>query len=211
MVSHRRARTSVRTVMTFTATGAAAATGVGLTATAGHAASVADVQTQVKALNLQAESATNDYDAAMEQLATLQKQVDTIQSQATSTQQSMNALLATLGPQAAAQYRSGSVDPELMLMLSAHPDQYLSQVSAMNQAAANEAMTLKSLKAEKAQLAALKAQATDQLAALRQAETQAAAKKTQILDKYRQAQALLATLTLAQQQAVVPTSTAWGG
>jgi cell wall-associated NlpC family hydrolase len=210
MASHRRSNAAVRAALTFTATGAAAATGVGLTATAGHAASVADVQAQVKLLDRQAEQATNDYDAGMEQMAALQKQVDQIQSEATTVQQSMNALVGVLGPQAAAQYRSGSIDPQLELVLSQSPDQYLQKAMAVNQLGQSEAVALKSLKTQQAQLKALQKDAADRLMQLQELQSQAAADRTQILDKDKQAQALLATLTFAQQQEIVPVSTSWG-
>ena len=209
MATHRRAKTPVRTAITLTATGAAAATGVALNTTAGHAASVADVQAQVKALDLQAEAATNDYDAAMEQMAALHKQVDQIQAQTIAAQASMNQLLATLGPQAAAAYRSGSMDPTLSLMLSQNPDQYLQKALAMNQIGQNEALALKTLEVQRTQLAQLKKQAADRLAQVQQLEARAAAKRTEILAKDKQAQALLATLTSAQQQAVSPDTAGW--
>lgn len=210
MASHRRANTTVRTAITLTATGAAAATGVGLTATAGHAATVADVQAQVKLLDQQAEQATNHYDAAVEEMATLQKQVDQIQSQATSVQLQMNSLMGALGPQAAAQYRSGSVDPTLSLILSQNPDQYLQKALAMDRVGQNEAMALKSLKTQQTQLASLKKQAADRLGQLQQIQTQAAADRTQILDKEKQAQALLSSLSVAQQQQVLAVSGSFG-
>ncbi|HEU5356689.1 MAG TPA: NlpC/P60 family protein [Actinocrinis sp.] len=209
MASHRRRTVPVRTAITLTATGAAAATGVGLSATAGHAASVADVQAQVKTLQQQAETATNNYDAAAEQMSSLHQQVDQLQGQAVAAQRSMNALLGTLGPMAAAQYRTGSVDPALTMMLSQNPDQYLQRALTMNQLGQNEAMTLKSLKAEKAQLAVLKKQAAERLAQIQQTENQAAALRTQIVAKNRQAQALLSSLTFSQQQQVSPMSVDW--
>jgi cell wall-associated NlpC family hydrolase len=192
----------MRTAITLTTTGAAAVTGVAFTATSGRAASVSDVQAQIKTLQAQAEQATNQYDSAAEQMAALQTQVDHIQGQATATQASMNTLLGALGPLAAAQYRTGAVDPSLSLMLSQNPDQYLQKALAMNQLGQSEAMTLRALKSQQAQLAALKKQAADRLAQLRQEQTQAATLRTQILDKNRQAQALLASLTVAQQQQV---------
>jgi len=210
MTTHRRAKTSVRTAITLTATGAAAATGVALNATTGHAASVADVQAQVKALDTQAEQATNDYDAAMEQMAALQKQIGQIQAETTTAQASMNTLLSTLGPQAAAAYRSGSVDPTLTLMLSQNPDQYLQKALAMNQLGQSEALALKALKTQQAQLAELKKHAADRLAQLQQVQQRASAERTEILAKDKQAQALLATLTYAQQQAVAPDTVNWG-
>jgi cell wall-associated NlpC family hydrolase len=209
MASHRRTKLPVRTAITLTTTGAAAAAGVGLNAATGHAASVAEVQAQVKTLQAQAEAATNQYDAAAEQMAALQAQVDQIQGQATAVKSAMNALLATLGPVAAAQYRTGSVDPALSLMLSQNPDQYLQKALAMNQLGQSEAMTLTSLKSEQARLAALKKQAADRLAQLQRNEAQAAALKEQILAKNRQAQALLASLTFAQRRQLDPGAVDW--
>ena len=209
MASHRRRKVPVRAAITLTVTGAAAASGVGLSATAGHAASVADTEAQVKALQQQAETATNNYDAQAEQMAALHRQVDALQSQAVATQTSMNTLLGTLGPLAAAQYRTGSVDPALTMMLSQNPDQYLQRALTMNQLGQNEAVTLKSLKSQQAQLVSLRKQAADRLSQLQQAENQAAALREQILAENRQAQALLASLTFAQQQQINPGVVNW--
>ncbi|HEV2343109.1 MAG TPA: NlpC/P60 family protein [Actinocrinis sp.] len=184
--------------MTLTATTAAAAAGVGLAPTSGHAASITDIEKQVSALNAQAEQATNVYDGAMEQLANLQKQVDNLQGEAATMQQSMNQVMATLGPLAAASYRAGSVDPTLELMLQSHPDQFLQQAATMSQLGQAEAMNLKTLKLEQAQLASIKKQAADRLAQLQQAEHQAADMKAQIVDKFQQAQSLLSQLTYTQ-------------
>jgi cell wall-associated NlpC family hydrolase len=186
--------------MTLTATTAAAAAGVGLTATSGHAASVSDIEAQVTMLDQQAEHATNVYDGAMEQMANLQKQVDAIQGEAATAQQQMNNLLGTLGPMAAAQYRSGSVDPTLELMLSNHPESYLQQASVMDQVSENELIALKSLKTQQAQLAELKKAAATRVQQLQQVEDQAAQAKSQIITKFREAQGLLASLTYQDQQ-----------
>lgn len=198
MASHRRAKVSARSVMTLTATTAAAAAGVGLAPTAGHAASVSDIEKQVSALNAQAEQATNVYDGAMEQLANLQKQVDNLQGEAATMQQSMDRVMATLGPLAAASYRAGSVDPTLELMLQSHPDQFLQQASTMSQLGQTEAMNLKALKIQQAQLASVKRQAADRIAQLQQAEHQAATEKAQIVEKFQEAQSLLSQLTYTQ-------------
>jgi peptidoglycan DL-endopeptidase CwlO len=212
MASHRRSTTSTRTAraaLTLTATGAAAATGVALFPAASHAATVAEVQAQVTALDQQAEQATNGYDAAMEQMAALQKQVDQLQSEAVTVQQSMNTLTGILGPQAAAAYRTGSVDPGLTLLLSQSPDQYLQKALAMNQIGQNEALALKYLKIQQAQLTSLRKQASGRLLQLQQVQDQAATDRTEILAKQKQAQALLATLSYSQQQQAAPQSVSW--
>ena len=189
--------------MVLTATTAAAAAGVGLTATTSGAASVSDVKAQVNTLDMEAEAATQHYDQATEHVAELQKQITQMQGEAVATQQSINRLLSTLGPLAAAQYRSGSVDPTLELMLTNSPDGYLQQAATMNQIGQVEAVQLNALKSQKAQLAAVKKAAADRLGELQQVETQAATQKQTILAKQRQAQSLLAQLTASQQQAVL--------
>jgi cell wall-associated NlpC family hydrolase len=186
--------------MTLTATTAAAAAGVVLTPNAGHASSLTEIEAQVTVLNNQAEDATNVYDGAMEQYANLQKQVDDLQGDASSMQQSMNQVLGTLGPLAAAQYRDGSVDPTLELMLQSHPDAFLQQASVMDQMGQNETVALKTLKFEQSQLAGLKSQAATRLAQAQSVEAQAAAERRTIVAKYEQAQALLNQLTYAELQ-----------
>jgi cell wall-associated NlpC family hydrolase len=136
----------------------------------------------------------------MEQLANLQKQVDDLQGEAATMQQSMNKVLATLGPLAAASYRAGSVDPTLELILQSHPDQFLQQAATMTQVGQIEAMDLKSLKVEQAQLVTVKKDAADRISQLRQAEAQAAKLKAQIVGEFQQAQALLSQLTYDQLQ-----------
>ncbi len=186
--------------MTLTATTAAAAAGVGLTPSAGHATSLKDVQKQVATLNAQAEQATNVYDGAMEQLAHLQKQVDDLQGEAATMQQRINTLQSSLGPVAAAQYRAGAVDPTLQLMLQSHPDEYLRQAATMSQVGQAEVMNLKSLKVEQVQMASLKKEAAARIAQVQQVEQQAAAAKNEIVEKFKKAQVLLSAMTYTQLQ-----------
>jgi cell wall-associated NlpC family hydrolase len=187
-------------------TTAMAAAGVVLSPAVSHAASTADVKSQVAALDAQAEQATNAYDQAVEQLASLQKQVDDLQNQAAETQASMTKLLAVLGPMAAATYRSGSVDPGLALLLEGTPDSYLQKALTTNQVQQSQALTAKQLKLRQMQLASLQKEAADRLARLKQTETEAAATKADIVTMVRQKQNLLAQLTYAQQQSL---ATSW--
>src|SRR5258708_4715169 len=167
MATHRRAKAASRAVVSLTATTTAmAAAGVVLSPASGRAVSTADVKSQVAALDAQAEQATNVYDQAMEQLAALQKQVDDLQAEAAATQRSMTRLLSALGPMAAAQYRQGSIDPGLELLLNGNPDTYLQKAQATNRAVQSQAAALKSLKLRKIQLAALQKEAADPLAPL---------------------------------------------
>jgi cell wall-associated NlpC family hydrolase len=201
MAAHRRPpRVSTRSLVTLTATTAAAAAGVGLTPSVGNASSLSQTEARITALNNQAEAATQTYDGAVEQYTQLQKQVDQLQSETTTAQLQMDQTMDTLGPLAAAQYRAGSTDSSLMLMLSQHPDAYLQQASAMNELGKSESVTMKSLLVQEAQVATLKKDSSDRLAQMLQIEQQAAKDKAQILSEYKQAQGLLAQLSYAQVQ-----------
>src|SRR5262249_10653876 len=119
MASHRRTKAATRAVLSLAATTTAVgAAGVVLAPAPSHAASTADIKSQIATLDAQAEQATNAYDQAVEQLAQLQKQVDALQGQAAETRASMAVLMKTLGPIAAQQYRSDSIDPQLELLLN---------------------------------------------------------------------------------------------
>jgi cell wall-associated NlpC family hydrolase len=186
--------------MTLSTTTVAAAAGVVLAAAPSHADSISDIQAQVTTLDQQAEKATDLYDGAMQQLATLQQQINNLTSEAASAQASMDKILGSLGPAAAAQYQQGSMSPTLELMLSSHPDTFLSQASAASEAAQAEDLALTSLRQQQAELKTLQAEANSRYSEVQSVESQAAAYKQQIVSQFEQAQTLLAQLSYQQQQ-----------
>ncbi|HEY3870950.1 MAG TPA: hypothetical protein VGM10_21505, partial [Actinocrinis sp.] len=163
--------------MTLSTTTVAAAAGVVLAAAPSHADSISDIQAQVTTLDQQAEKATDLYDGAMQQLATLQQQINNLTSEAASAQASMDKILGSLGPAAAAQYQQGSMSPTLELMLSSHPDTFLSQASAASEAAQAEDLALTSLRQQQAELKTLQAEANSRYSEVQSVESQAAAYK----------------------------------
>jgi cell wall-associated NlpC family hydrolase len=203
MASHRAPKVSGR---------ATAATVVGVTAgtvallpgtsQASPTQSLSQVKAEVQQLNNQAEQKTNAYDAANEQYAQLQKKVDSLQAQITQEQGALNNLEHSMGLQAAAQYRTGGISPSLQLALSSSPEKYLSQAGMASQEADQEAMQLKAIAQEKAQLASDKKNAAAALAQQATVREQSKAAKDQVDAALAKRRQLLSTLT-AQQQAVV--------
>jgi cell wall-associated NlpC family hydrolase len=203
VASHRRAKTQTRSVMTLTASTAVAAAGVVvLTPTAGQASTLAQVKAQVQTLENQTDTATQKYDEAEEQLGDLQKQVNDIQGEAATAQQTMNKLISSLGPLAAAQYQSGSVSPTLELMLSQSPDQFLQDASAENESDQNTLLELKQLKVDQAQVASLQTEAASRLAQLQQIDTAAATQLKAIQSSLTAQRNLYADMTYAEQQSL---------
>jgi len=187
---------------------AAAATTVALTATATQSAQAAPKQTtaqlkaQIDKLNQDADKAVQQYDGAQSTQQTLQKQVATLQDQVARQQASVTAKSAVLGQVAAAQYRSGSVDPSVQLMLSANPTQYLNQASTMSQVTDSQAALLDELRSDQKTLDREKADAESKLKQLDATSKQLAASKAAVQKKLAAAKAKLASLTASQRAAV---------
>lgn len=202
MASHRAPKRSVKTVVTLaTATAATVTLGPAI-AHASPKPTLAQAKQQASQLNQQAEKLTQQYDAATEQLASLQKHVDQLQAQITTEQSHLTSLENAMGSVAAAQYRSGGVDQTLQLMLSQHPDQFLSQSSALDQVSSQQSASLKQINQQRQQLAQDKQQAANELAQLQSAHKEQATEKAGIQAKLRQKQQLVQNLTPVQRAQV---------
>jgi len=209
MASHRAPKVSGRVTTTAaTVVGVTAGT-VALLPGTGQASptpSLDQVKAQVQQLNTQAEQATNQYDAAKEQYAKLQQKVDGLQAQITQEQATLNSLQTSMGMQAAAAYRTGGISPTLQLALNSSPDKYLSQAGIESQQADQEAVLLRSVAQDKAQLALDKKFAAQALAQQQQVLAQAQTAKTKVESTLQTEKNLLSNLTAAQQAVVTRTS-----
>lgn len=194
-----------RGLCTVATTGVAA---VGAAATglwAPQAAQALDVGTigaQVRALRAQADTATQQYDAATRDLARLQQRIDGIQSRTSTLQQQVDAVSGSLGRLAAAQYRGSGVDPTLQLMLAQQPDQFLRRATTLDALGRGESEQLRAVVEAQQQITQFRAQAATDVAERTAAEQRAAAARGRVVAEYRQAQALLARLSSAQRQAL---------
>lgn len=214
MVSHRRtdahhhrARRDARLrgLCAAATTGVAAAGAVTAPIWAPPSAQAADtgaIGEQVQSLRAQAETATQQYDAATRDLALLQQRIDGIQAQTSSLQQQVNAVSGSLGRLAAAQYRGSGVDPTLQLILAQQPEQYLRRAATLDALGRGESEQLHTVLSAQQQITQFRAEAATDLAEQTQAEQRAAAARGRILAEYQQAQTLLARLTAAQQLAL---------
>ncbi|HEX4791341.1 MAG TPA: NlpC/P60 family protein [Actinospica sp.] len=188
-----------------TLTTGATAVGVAAAAWAAPGAQALDARSmgvEVQSLRAQAEIATQQYDAATQDLARLQQRIDAIQAQTSLLQQQVDSVSGSLGRLAAAQYRGSGVDPTLQLMLAQQPDQFLRRAAALDAVGRGEGVELRNVLAEQQQITQFRAQAATDLAEQAQAEQRAAAARGRILAEYQRAQMLLAQLTTAQQAAL---------
>ncbi|MGH6656447.1 MAG: NlpC/P60 family protein [Actinocrinis sp.] len=164
--------------------------------------SLSQVKAEVNQLNTQTELATNNYDAAKEQYAKLQQKVNGLQAQITQEQTALDTLESSMGLQAAQQYRTGGVSPSLQLALSSSPEQYLSQAGMESQQSSQEAVLMRTMTQDKAQLAQDKKNAAAALAEQQTVLSQAQSAKAQVEAKLAARKKIMSTLTAAQRNQV---------
>ncbi|WNI31218.1 NlpC/P60 family protein [Streptomyces sp. ITFR-6] len=200
MASHRRPKNPSRARVTvLTATAAAA---VALTSQAAHAdpkPTKSEVKAEVDKLYHEAEVANEHYNAAKEKQEKLEKQVGALQDKVARGQQELNTLRTGLGSLAAAQYRSGGIDPSVQLFLASDPDSFLDQASALDQLTAKQSEALTKIQGKQRTLAQERKEAQDKLSDLADVRKTLGSKKKQQQGKLAQAQKVLNTLTAAER------------
>ncbi|WP_327694331.1 C40 family peptidase [Streptomyces sp. NBC_00459] len=205
MASHRRPKQPSRTRVTVLTTAAAAA--VALSANAANAApsekpSKDEVKAKVDKLYEQAEQATEKLNGAEEKQDRLEKEISTLQDNVARGQEELNELRDGLGLAAAAQYRTGSIDPSVQLFLSADPDDYLDKASTMDQLSAQQVESLKKVQEKQRSLAQQRSEAGEKLQDLADTRTELAKKKKEVQGRLAEAQKLLNSMTAAEKAAL---------
>ncbi|AZQ71221.1 hypothetical protein EKH77_08350 [Streptomyces luteoverticillatus] len=192
MASHRRPKKPSRTRATvLTATAAMA---VALSAQAAHAdtkLSKSEAKDQVDKLYEEAEQATEKYNGAKEQHDKLEKQVSELQDKVARGQDEFNRMRGALGLIATSQYRTGSIDPTLQLLLTSDPDTYLDRASRLSQLSAKQADTLRLMAAKQRVLKQERAAASSKLADLESTRKAVEQHKDEVQGKLADAQKVL--------------------
>jgi len=185
----------------------AAAAAVALSANAANAApsekpSMDEVKAKVDKLYEQTEQASEKLNGAKEKQSRLEKEIATLQDNVARGQGDLNDLRDGLGLAAAAQYRTGSIDPSVQLFLSADPDDYLDKASTMDQLSGQQVETLKKVTEKQRVLAQQRSEATEKLKDLADTRSELAEKKKEVQGKLTEARKLLNSMTAAQKAAI---------
>ncbi|MEU0170552.1 NlpC/P60 family protein [Streptomyces iakyrus] len=161
--------------------------------------SIEKVRQQVEEIYHDSEASTEEYNAAQEKKADLQKAADRAQDRVAEQQQEINEIRSEIGPIAAAQYRSGGVDPSVQLFLSADPETYLDHAEALDRTSSRQAALLRNLASKQREIAQTRAEALKKLSEAEKARERMGEKKQEIQSKLRKAQKLLNSLTTEQR------------
>ena len=197
MASHRRPKQPNRARVTVLT--AAAATAVALSAQAGAQAApkltLSQATKEVAADRQSADAAGQKYDTAQSQEQTLQAQVSLLQNEIAREQGTVNQEESALGAEAAAQYRTGAVDPSVQMMLSANPTAYLNQASVQGELDTSQAAVFADIESQQQLLDRQKAEATAKLASEQSYLKQMQQTKSSAQAKLKQAQSIVDSLT----------------
>ncbi|MDX2682541.1 C40 family peptidase [Streptomyces soliscabiei] len=210
MASHRRPKQPSRARVTVLTTAAAAA--VVLSSQAANAApsqklTKDEVKSKVDKLYEEAEQATEAFNGAQEKQEKLQKEISTIQDNVARGQADLNELRDSMGLAAAAQYRTGSIDSSLQLLLSSNPDDFLDKASAADQLSAQQVEALKKIQEKQRELAQERTEASGKLKDLATTRATLGKNKKEVQAKLAEARELLNTLTAKEKAALAAADT----
>ncbi|WP_329532763.1 NlpC/P60 family protein [Streptomyces sp. NBC_01450] len=205
MAAHRKPRqrslggNTARTAVTIALAGAATATGFDGTGHADPQLSPAQVKAKVDKLYEEAEVATQKYDGAKDKAHKAEQRLNALRDEAARREDRLNTARDALGSIAAAQYRSGGLDPALQLALSDNPDQYLEGAAFAERAGSRQAEAVARVRKQLREIEQLRGAAHVELASLKSRQTELKSAKKTINGKLDAARQLLSRLTDEQR------------
>ncbi|MET7985535.1 NlpC/P60 family protein [Streptomyces sp. NPDC005281] len=205
MAAHRKAKqrsiggNTARTAVTIALAGAATATGFDGVGHADPQLSPAQVKARIDKLYQEAEAATQKYDGAEEKAGQAETNLRKLRDEAARREDRLNSAREALGSMAAAQYRSGGLDPVVQLALSDHPDQYLEGAAFAERVGTRQSAEIAGVRKQLRELEQLRGAAHIELAALKSRQTELKQRKKTINEKLGAARQLLDRLTPQQR------------
>lgn len=226
MASHRKPRTRIlastgpRAAVGLTTAALATVTLLSESASAAPAKpSITAVKAQVDTLRHDAEAATEHYNAAKEKTDQQRATADRALAQVAGRTAKLNDARRALGQFAAAQYRSGGIDPSTALFFSDNPEKFLEQSNMMDRMSTSQQQAVEEFRTQQQRASQDRAEATASLAALTDSQSKLADEKKKVQTKLAEAQKVLNGLTAEQrttlatldrqQSGSVPTSTSY--
>ncbi|MFE4701748.1 NlpC/P60 family protein [Streptomyces sp. NPDC056738] len=205
MAAHRKARqrsvggNTARTAVTIALAGAATATAFDGVGHADPQLSPAQVKARVDKLYEEAEAATQKYDGAKEKAGQAEAKLSKLRDEAARREDRLNSARDALGSMAAAQYRSGGLDPVVQLALSDHPDQYLDGAALAERVGTRQSAEIAGVRKQLRELEQLRGSADIELAELKSRQTELKQHKKTVNEKLEAARRLLDRLTPQQR------------
>ncbi|MEU4048960.1 NlpC/P60 family protein [Streptomyces olivaceus] len=208
MGTHRRPRQRAtgggraRTAATITLAGAATATGLGGTGHADPQPTAAQVKATVDKLYQEAEVATEKYNGAKEKADAAERRLEDLRDEAARKEDRLNSTREALGSVAAAQYRSGGLDPAVQLALSSDPDRYLDGAAFAERAGTRQKAAVGRVRKELRDVQQLRGAARVEVASLKSRRAELQRHRETVTGKLEAARRQLSRLTAEERARV---------
>lgn len=193
---------AVRTAATLALAGAASATAFDGTGHADPAPTADQVRAKVDRLYQEAETATQSYDGAREQVRAAERRLTSLRDEAARREADLNSARDTLGSIAAAQYRSAGLDPSVQLALSGRPDRFLEDAALAERAGDRQSEAVRLVRQRLREVERLRGAARVEVASLAARQTELRGHQRTVTEKLDAARLLLSRLTAAERARV---------
>ncbi|MGW3648808.1 NlpC/P60 family protein [Streptomyces sp. NPDC000878] len=205
MAAHRKPRqrslngSTARTAATIALAGAATATGFDGIGYAEPQLTQAQVEAKVNKLYEEAEVATEKYNGAKERAERAERRLGNLRDEAARKEDRLNSAREALGSMAAAQYRSGGLDPALQLALSDDPDGYLAGAAFAERAGSRQASDVTRVRRQLREIEQLRGAAHVELTTLKSRQAELNRHKKTVTGKLGEARRLLSRLSTEER------------
>lgn len=171
--------------------------------TAQPAPTLAQVQKQMDALNVQAELAQETFNSDQVAVAAARKVLDRTNARMRKSEAALAAAQMSVGRLASAAYRSGGVDQTLQLLLADNPTQFLNQASALDGLSRHQGEVLRTVAGAQNRLAEDKLVAAQELGQIQALRNSAARAYYDVAARQHAVQALFNSLSAAQRAQIL--------
>ncbi|GAA3867994.1 C40 family peptidase [Streptomyces lacrimifluminis] len=217
MAAHRKPRqrslngNTARTAATIALAGAATATGFDGIGYAEPQLTPAQVEAKVHKLYEEAEVATEKYNGSKEKAERAERRLGTLRDEAARKEDRLNSAREALGSMAAAQYRSGGLDPALQLALSEDPDGYLDGAAFAERAGTRQASDVAQVREQLREIEQLRGAAHVELTSLKARQAELNRHKKTVNGKLGEARQLLSRLSAEERARLAAEDGSGGG
>ena len=189
----------VRPLMTGLLAAAMATTGVVVAPSAMAAPNLEQVRLQVQNLESKAETATERYNEARNELAEVQQTLATLKAKVRRERKELRSILGSVDDLARATYTSGGIDTSLQVLLAEDPNEFLAQAAALDQVQQGQASALRRTQTTRLRLAQSEAAVADKERIASRARKNMSDSKKEADSKLAEAQSLLNNLEQKQR------------
>lgn len=160
---------------------------------------IAQVEAQVRGLEMQAGAAHEEATRAEVELGAVEAQLEAVRAKLARQRQDLTMAESVVGDIARNLYTSGGLDPSLQVLLSDDPTAFLAQSAVLGQMTDHQAAQIRRVMTSRVRLAQTQAAISDKEARAKKLAEERSAAESRVASRLAQAKAVLASLQAAER------------